>query len=58
MLGRVDAVADCTPKGVGGVNKAAYEAAGVKAIFQGGEPHDLAGHSFVAQVNYAGAVGR
>ena len=39
-------------------NKARYQAAGVKAIWQGGEPHELAGYSFVAQANYAGAVGR
>lgn len=58
LLETVDVMVDCTPKGVGATNKAAYEAAGVKAIFQGGESHDLAGYSFVAQVNYEGAVGR
>ncbi len=58
LLGQVDVVVDCTPKGIGAANKAAYEAAGVKAIFQGGESHDLAGYSFVAQVNYHGAVDR
>ncbi len=30
----------------------------MKAIYQGGESHDVAGYSFVAQVNYAGEVGR
>ncbi len=29
-----------------------------RAVFQGGEKHDPTGYSFVAQVNYAGAVGR
>lgn len=58
LLGKVDVMVDCTPKGVGAANKAVYEQAGVKAIFQGGEPHDLAGYSFVAQVNYQEAVGR
>lgn len=52
LLGEVDVVVDCTPKKVGAANKQAYIDAGVKAIFQGGEPHELAGHSFVAQVNY------
>ncbi len=58
LLPQVEIVVDCTPKGIGAKNKALYEAAGVKAIWQGGEKHDLAGYSFVAQVNYAGAVGR
>lgn len=58
LLGRVDIVVDCTPKQVASANKARYQAAGVKAIWQGGEKHELAGYSFVAQVNYAGAVGR
>jgi glyceraldehyde-3-phosphate dehydrogenase (NAD(P)) len=50
-------VVDCAPKHIGAQNKARYQAAGVKAIWQGGESHELAGYSFVAQVNYAGAVG-
>ena len=58
LLARVDVVADCTPKGIGASNKERYEAARVKAIWQGGERHELAGYSFVAQVNYAGAVDR
>jgi len=58
LLARVDAVVDCTPKGIGAKNLARYQAAGVKAIFQGGEKHDLTGHSFVAQANYATALGR
>jgi glyceraldehyde-3-phosphate dehydrogenase (NAD(P)) len=58
LLGMVDVVVDCTPKGIGASNKTTYADAGVKAIFQGGEPHDLAGFSFVAQVNYDEAVGR
>ena len=58
LLSRCDVVLDCTPKGIASANKARYEAAGVKAIWQGGEKHELAGYSFVAQVNYAGALGR
>lgn len=58
LLDQVDVVADCTPKKVAAQNRPRYEAAGVKAVWQGGEKHEIAGYSFVAQVNYAGAVGR
>ena len=46
LLAEADVVVDATPKRVGAANKAAYEAAGVKAIFQGGEKHEHA--SFTA----------
>ena len=58
LLGRVDVVLDCTPKKIGAQNRPRYAAAKVKSIWQGGEKHDVAGYSFVAQVNYAGAIGR
>lgn len=58
LLRQVDVVADCAPKRVAAMNRERYRAAGVKAVFQGGEQHELTGYSFVAQVNYAGAVGR
>jgi len=58
LLRQVEVVVDAAPKKVGAANKAAYEAAGVKAIFQGGEKHELAGTSFVAQANYEEAVGK
>jgi glyceraldehyde-3-phosphate dehydrogenase (NAD(P)) len=58
LLRECDIVVDCAPKKVAATNKARYEAAGVKGIFQGGEKHELTGYSFVAQVNYAGAAGR
>ena len=58
LLGEVDVIVDCTPKKVAAQNRPRYERAGVKVIWQGGEQHDIAGYSFVAQVNYAGAVGR
>ncbi len=57
LLGAVDAIADCTPKGVGAKNLTRYEAAGVKAVLQGGEKHELTNHSFVAQANYESALG-
>ena len=56
LLGRVDIVVDCTPKKIGAANKPAYERAHVRAVFQGGEKHEIAGRSFVAQVNYAAAL--
>jgi len=49
---------DCTAKGVGAANKCRYEKAGIKAIFQGGEKHELAGVSFTAQVNYCEALNK
>ena len=58
VLGGVDIVADATPKKVASANFEKYKAAGVKSIFQGGEKHSLTGHSFVAQANYATALGR
>jgi len=35
-----------------------YEKAGVKAIFEGGEKHEVAGFSFNAMCNYDKAIGR
>lgn len=58
LLDRVDVVVDCTPGKVGAGNRPKYKAAGVKSIWQGGEKHEVAGYSFVAQVNYDGAIGR
>lgn len=58
LLGKVDVVVDCTPKKVAAANRDRYRAANVKTVWQGGEKHALAGYSFVAQVDYAGAVGR
>jgi glyceraldehyde-3-phosphate dehydrogenase (NAD(P)) len=57
LLGKVDIVVDATPGGVGEEYKAMYEKAGVKAIFQGGEDHGLAGVSFNAFANYNEAWG-
>jgi len=57
-LGKIDVVADATPKKIASANFEKYKAAGVKSIFQGGEKHALTGHSFVAQANYETAIGR
>jgi glyceraldehyde-3-phosphate dehydrogenase (NAD(P)) len=58
MIGKADLVVDGTPGGIGGKNKPLYEKAGVKAIWQGGESHQLAGFSFNAVSNYDKALGR
>ena len=53
-----DVVVDCTPKRIGAANAERYRARGVKFIVQGGEKHEVAGRSFVAEANYGSAVGR
>lgn len=58
LLGEADIVVDCTPKRVGAMNAAKYRKLGIKFIVQGGEKHDVTGHSFVAEATYASAVGR
>lgn len=58
LLAQVDVVVDTTPKKIAAGNLEVYRAAGVKAVFQGGESHATIGHSFVAQANYATALGR
>jgi len=58
LLPEVDIVVDCTPKGVGARNAARYRKAGKKFIVQGGEAHEVTGHSFVADANYGETVGR
>ena len=56
LLQRVDLVVDGAPDDMGPTNKAIYQQARVKAIFQGGEEHELTGTSFVAQCNYEEAA--
>ena len=58
LLQRVDVIVDGAPEDNGPVNRSAYQQAGVKAIFQGGEEHELTGTSFVAQCNFEAAVGK
>ena len=58
LLQRVDIIVDAAPDDSGAVNKRIYEQAGVKAIFQGGEEHELTGLSFVAQCNFEDAIGK
>ena len=55
MLKDADLVVDATPEESG--FKPAYERAGGKAIWQGGEEHSLTNLSFNAAVNYADCLG-
>jgi glyceraldehyde-3-phosphate dehydrogenase (NAD(P)) len=58
LLKNCDIIVDCTPGGIGASYKSIYEKYNVKAIFQGGEKHDVAGFSFNAYCNYKEAIGR
>ena len=58
LLSDVDVIVDCTPKRIAEKNIAAYRRRGIKFILQGGEKHAATGHSFVAECNYASALGR
>lgn len=58
LLKVTDVVVDCTPKPIGAKNAERYRAQGVKFIVQGGEKHEVTGHSFVAEASYAGALGQ
>lgn len=58
LLSRAEVVVDCTPKRVAAKNVALYRDRRVKFIVQGGEKHEVTGHSFVAEASYAGALGR
>ncbi|MBN9151142.1 MAG: type II glyceraldehyde-3-phosphate dehydrogenase [Cryobacterium sp.] len=58
LIERSDIIVDSTPKHVAAGNMTRYRAAGIKSIFQGGESHEMTGHSFVAQANYESALAR
>jgi glyceraldehyde-3-phosphate dehydrogenase (NAD(P)+) (phosphorylating) len=58
LLTEADVVVDCTPKRVAAKNVELYRRLGIKFIVQGGEKHEVTGHSFVAESSYASAVGR
>lgn len=58
LLAKVDIVVDCTPKNIAKKNVEVYQNRGVKFILHGGEPHALTCHSFVAESNYASAIGK
>lgn len=58
LLGAVDVVVDCTPKRVAARNVELYRRKGIRFIVQGGEKHEVTGHSFVAEASYDGALSR
>lgn len=58
LLKEADIVVDATPGGIGEQYKKLYEKHGIKAIWQGGEKHQLAGLSFNSEANYHEAVGK
>ena len=53
-----DIVVDCTPKGRGAVNAELYRRLDRPFVVQGGEKHDVTGHSFVAEASFDSARGR
>jgi glyceraldehyde-3-phosphate dehydrogenase (NAD(P)) len=55
--GAIDVIIDCTPEGIGAINKKnIYEKYGVKVIFQGGEKADVAEVTFNSVYNYEEAI--
>lgn len=58
LLEKADIVVDATPGDTGEEYKKLYEKHGVRAIWQGGEEHELTGFSFNSEANYPDALGR
>ena len=58
LLARADVVVDAAPDKIGKENRKLYEAAKLRAIFQGGEKADVAEASFNALGNYDAARGK
>jgi glyceraldehyde-3-phosphate dehydrogenase (NAD(P)) len=58
MCKAADIIVDATPGDVGATNKPLYEKIGKKALWQGGEEHEIAGFSFNSSCNYKDAIGR
>jgi glyceraldehyde-3-phosphate dehydrogenase (NAD(P)) len=58
LLEKADIVIDATPGDTGEGYKKLYEKHGVKAIWEGGEKHELTGFSFNSEANYSDGLGR
>ncbi len=58
LLDKADIVIDATPGDTGEEYKKLYQEHGVKAIWQGGEEHELTGFSFNSEANYRDALGK
>ena len=52
LVSQADVVIDASPEDEGAKNISLYKELGKKAVFQGGEEHELTGISFVAQCSY------
>ena len=57
LLGEIDIMLDAAPGGIGAKNKVKYLAAGVKAVFQGGESAEVADVFFHGTANYENGLG-
>ncbi len=53
-----DVIIDCSPSGFGIKNKKKYKNKDVKAIYQGGEPSDIADTSFNSTANFEESLGK
>jgi phosphoenolpyruvate phosphomutase len=58
LLERSDAVVDCTPSRRGASRRDLYRAAGLPAVFCGGERHEDIGLTFSTLANYEAALGQ
>jgi glyceraldehyde-3-phosphate dehydrogenase (NAD(P)) len=58
LLAQVDVVVDAAPDKLGRLNRDAYQKAGVRSVFQGGEKSDVAEASFNALANYDAGRGK
>jgi glyceraldehyde-3-phosphate dehydrogenase (NAD(P)) len=58
MIKKADVIVDCTPGNIGLENLEKYKKYGVKAIYQGGEKHELTGLSFNSIANYTESLGK
>jgi len=58
LLRKVDVVVDASPDKVGRENRTLYDAAGLRAVFQGGEKPEIAEASFNALGNYTTGRGK
>ncbi|MBS7655654.1 type II glyceraldehyde-3-phosphate dehydrogenase [Candidatus Bathyarchaeota archaeon] len=58
MVKLSDAIIDCSPAGKGVENKKLYALNGKKAVFQGGEPKEVADISFNSRCNFTEAKGK
>ncbi len=58
LIQESDVIVDCSPKKVGASHKPFYEKYGKKAVFEGGEKHELTGVSFNSSRNFEESWGK